>query len=104
MIKSSAPITANQNTEETSVSMMLNAPASTAIRNTLPISTGKGNTVQKAAVLSIHGKEKGIQRVFDIEVEGAHEYFANGILVHNCDGLRYAVFTKLSKPRKKFLY
>lgn len=30
------------------------------------------------------------QQVYDIEVEDAHEYFANGILVHNCmDAVRY---------------
>lgn len=30
------------------------------------------------------------RRVYDIEVEEAHEYFANGILVHNCmDAIRY---------------
>lgn len=29
--------------------------------------------------------------VYNIEVENAPEYFANGVLVHNCDGLRYAL-------------
>jgi hypothetical protein len=30
--------------------------------------------------------------VYNLEVEGAHEFFANGILVHNClDALRYVV-------------
>ena len=29
--------------------------------------------------------ERKIAHVYDIEVEGVHEYFANGILVHNCD-------------------
>ena len=31
-------------------------------------------------------KEKGIQKVYDIEVEDCHEFYANGILVHNCFG------------------
>ena len=31
-------------------------------------------------------KERGIQKVYDIEVEGCHEFYANGILVHNCFG------------------
>ena len=31
-------------------------------------------------------KERGIQNVYDIEVEGCHEFYANGILVHNCFG------------------
>lgn len=29
--------------------------------------------------------EKRLVEVYDIEVEDVHEYFANGILVHNCD-------------------
>ena len=28
--------------------------------------------------------------VYNLTVEGAHEYFANGILVHNCDAVSYA--------------
>jgi predicted phage terminase large subunit-like protein len=31
------------------------------------------------------------QRVFDLTVEGEHCYFANGILVHNCDALSQAL-------------
>ena len=30
------------------------------------------------------GKERK-ERVYDLQVEGVHEYYANGILVHNCD-------------------
>ncbi len=32
-------------------------------------------------------KQEGVRtcNVFDLEVDGVHEYFANGILVHNCD-------------------
>ena len=30
--------------------------------------------------------------VYNLEVEDAHEFFANGVLVHNClDALRYLV-------------
>ena len=35
------------------------------------------------------------QNVYNIEVEIAHEYFANGILVHNCDAMRYYVLARL---------
>lgn len=31
-------------------------------------------------------KERGMQKVYDIEVEDCHEFYANGILVHNCFG------------------
>jgi len=29
--------------------------------------------------------------VYNLTVDGSHEYFANGVLVHNCDTLRYIV-------------
>jgi len=31
----------------------------------------------------------GIEPVYDITVADAHEFFANGVLVSNCDALRY---------------
>ena len=31
--------------------------------------------------------------VYNITVEDEHEYFANGILVSNCDSIRYAIHT-----------
>lgn len=37
------------------------------------------------------GRKRKITRVFNLTVEDAHEYFANGILVANCDALRYCV-------------
>ena len=44
-------------------------------------------------------KDRIIQRrVFDIEVEDEHEYFANGILVHNCsDALEYLLVELLDE-------
>jgi hypothetical protein len=27
--------------------------------------------------------------VYNLTVDGAHEFYANGVLVHNCDALRY---------------
>lgn len=39
---------------------------------------------------------EGYEETFDIEVEGAHEFFANGVLVHNCiDATRYVVLEKI---------
>jgi hypothetical protein len=39
--------------------------------------------------------------VYNLEVEGAHEFFANGILVHNClDALRYAI-SWLTEPGER---
>lgn len=34
-------------------------------------------------------KKKSVMPVYNIEVENAHEYFANGLLVANCDATRY---------------
>ena len=40
--------------------------------------------------------ERRKERVFDIEVEDMHEFFANGILVHNCiDAVRYYVLHQI---------
>jgi hypothetical protein len=33
----------------------------------------------------------GNEPVYDIEVEGAHCFYANDLLVHNCDPTRYVV-------------
>lgn len=41
-------------------------------------------------VVSVH-KTGEKSPVYNITVEDAHEYFAEGILVHNCDSLRYAL-------------
>ena len=49
-------------------------------------------------------EESSNQMVYDLMVDETHEYFANGVLVHNCvDALRYA-FGKLSvKPHKTYM-
>lgn len=49
--------------------------------------------------------ESWIEEVYDIMVEDCHEYFANGILVHNClDALRYAVYPTLKPQREGFFF
>lgn len=35
--------------------------------------------------------DAGKARVYNLEVDGEHEYFANGVLVHNCDAMVWAV-------------
>ena len=45
--------------------------------------------------------EKGIkrqERVYDLKIKNRSEYIANGVLVHNCDAMRYAIFTHLTRP------
>lgn len=41
-----------------------------------------------ASIVEIRDNEQK-QPVYNLTVDGCHEYFANGILVHNCDSLRY---------------
>ena len=64
------------------------------------ISTKKQNT-------ALHGVvDAQTQKVYNITVEEEHEYFAEGILVANCDALRYAAiqipwdFTRAEEERK----
>jgi intein/homing endonuclease len=52
----------------------------------------KQNIVQEYVLIGIEKSEIKTEKVYDIMVEGEHEYFANGILVHNChDSVRYIV-------------
>lgn len=53
-------------------------------------------TARKAALLSIRVLNESEANVFDIEVDEMHEFFANGILVHNClDALRYVCMEQI---------
>jgi hypothetical protein len=42
----------------------------------------------------------GTATVFNLAVEGEHEFFANGILVHNCDAASGA-FNELANNTKR---
>jgi len=43
--------------------------------------------------------------VWDLTIEDNHEYFANGILVHNCmDSLRYSIYTHRNKKPDYMFY
>jgi hypothetical protein len=55
--------------------------------------------VRVLRVLDVPGEHK----VFNLTVEGQHEYLANGVLVSNCDCLRYLAMASLRyvKPRVK---
>lgn len=41
----------------------------------------------------------GKAKVYNITVEGNHQYFANGILVSNCDTLRYLLMARIFRPQ-----
>lgn len=85
-------IVVNRNGEEKVVLIMSLELANFVIRNFQETDILKHYFAQSPVEGVAIGKEK--RRVYDLTIEGCHEYFANGLLVHNClDALRYAVYT-----------
>jgi hypothetical protein len=41
--------------------------------------------------------------VYNLYVEDTHEYYANGVLVSNCDAVRYAIFSERGVPLQIFI-
>ena len=77
--------------------VLLNTFASSAVKNMKPDIQESPNIVIKTVKLKRCVRvENWKERVYDLEIEDQHEYFANGILVHNCDAARYA-FKHLAK-------
>ena len=87
--------------------------ANGAVENLLQTNTVEHGTVAKVAAESILQASEikkieiiseNIASVYDLEVEDMHEFFANGVLVHNCiDAARYYVLGellgKIMKPK-----
>ena len=72
--------------------------ASSVEKNSVPIDIAKQCVVEALVLHSIVINEERNEDVYDLLVDGQHEYFANGILVHNClDALRYCVWTKFGQ-------
>lgn len=58
------------------------------------------NELFNTHIIKFNRVDVSCQEVYDLTVEDEHEYFANGILVHNCmDSIRYAVYSKYSKKK-----
>lgn len=55
----------------------------------------KGNEIVKVTLSDVKAENRRIEHVYNFEVEEVHEYFANGILVSNCDAARYGVMGKI---------
>ena len=89
-MKYSAPISVSHYTGENLESTMrsefaLNAALSSQLTNIVK---------QSAALEAVQCIEEcqRSDRVYDMTVNGEHEFFAGGILVHNCiDSIRYAI-------------
>ena len=59
---------------------------------------GQNTVITTARLKHLEVGEETIQRVYDLFIEDCHEYFANGVLVHNCiDGIRYVALNKLTE-------
>lgn len=89
---------ASQNGEETQDLTMNRGFASNVEKHSFVINTQKENFAVENVVEEISLVSVGKDNVYDIEVDDMHEYFANGILVHNCiDASRYSVMHKINK-------
>lgn len=92
--KNFAQTNAKLNTEDYQELMTLKKGALYADANSQVIN------IQKHKLVGISVVESYEEQVYDIMVDNEHEYFANGVLVHNCiDAIRY-IFRKMqTKPK-----
>lgn len=89
-IKDFVQIVASQNTEECRDLITFQKFVKYVEKNLLQINTVMQDTVQDNVLTVQCGKIE--KQVYDLTVEDCHEFFANGILVHNClDAIRYAL-------------
>ena len=83
----SARIDVNQRGEGQKVSTTLQGYANGVKKNGHLINTQKQSAAVKCVLVRIDSSNHDRKEVYDLHIEGVHEYFANGLLVHNC---RYA--------------
>lgn len=104
-LPSSVPITANQNGAETKDLITRYGYANGAERSSSLTDIQRQDTVVPLALQSITAVSKPgatEKEVYDLTIEGIHEYIANGIVVHNCiDAARYVVMMKIMGGRPK---
>ena len=95
-----AQINVNQLTEESKELITLLSVANGVEPNLKQINTLKQDFVV-GRVLTVQEQEIA-NNVYDLTVEDCHEFFANGILVHNCiDAIRYALEDDMSYRKAK---
>lgn len=93
--RNSVRSTANQNTEEANGPMMSREHVKGVGNPLMLIDTVKQPIAQEHVVHSIDGTPEGKMPVFDLTIDKHPEFFANGILVHNClDAIRYAIYSR----------
>ena len=99
-MQSSVQINVNQNTEEILDWILFPECAFNAGRKYLSINMNQQNIVRESVLMSIEEKKVSKEYVYDLTIENQHEFFANGILVHNCwSAARYGCQMELAKRR-----
>ena len=88
VIAASVPTSANQRSGGRVALTTRSGSASSAGVNLASITTASPRAVLVPVLAVCDGQRSA--PVYNLTVEGG-EYYANGILVHNCDGLRYAI-------------
>jgi len=90
-IQNSVPINVNHPAEENQESTTKAENVCFAGINSFVTNTQKQDAVLKFVLVKIDSEPMGQMPVYDLAVHDVHEYFANGLLVHNCwDAARYA--------------
>lgn len=96
VFQSSAQTNVRANGEEIRDLIMKKEHASTVVRPSLQTNIAKNDFVVEFVAKSISTLKEYEQPTYDIEVKDMHEFFANGILVHNCiDATRYVILEKV---------
>lgn len=94
--QSSAQINVRANGEETRGLITKKERAHTAEKPLLQTNIAETDFAVEFVAESINTLKEYEQPTYDIEVEDMHEFFANGILVHNCiDATRYVILEKV---------
>lgn len=101
-IRNFVQTSANQNTEDCVNSTKLQKTVNGAGQNLEQINTVKPVFVPDNVKIIQCGKIEN--QVYDLTVEDCHEFFANGILVHNCiDAIRYALESDMNSYNTKVI-
>jgi intein/homing endonuclease len=87
----SAQTTASQHGEESRDLMTNNEHALFVEMNSQSINIGQQKRAQESVQVISVQKLLRKHNVYNISVEEEHEYYANGVLSHNCDSLRYLI-------------
>lgn len=97
-MQDSVPTIASQSGGEITTKMMKQEYALYAERSSGQTDLRTQNAAVAVVLQDIEIRSEEEREVFDLQVNDVHEYFANGILVHNClDALRYGLWTKYGK-------